>query len=280
MSELTALLGDIPLQQHLYVFLLGSVRIMIFASLVPFLGPQVAVTVLFPIVLALYVPLHPLLLAESQASAVSVSSMDWLHTMLLVCKELAIGFVLAYICSCIFYAVLAAGVITDNQRGASMAQSSDPMAGAESSPLGTVMLLAMVTLFFTSGAFLNFMSIFWYTYSLWSPFEMLPGLLYPNTAVFALQSLDTMMLHALLICAPFVLVALLCDLALGLINRFAPQLNVFILSMPIKSGVCALLIIFYLGPFLNHADSLFVLMNDLVLQLRSLWGSTAQVPVP
>ena len=60
--------------------------------------------------------------------------------------------------------------------------------------------------------------------------------------------------------------------SLGLMNRFAPQLNVFILSMPIKSGACALLIIFYLGPFLDHQQFLFNLLNNVILSLRQFLG--------
>ena len=85
----------------------------------------------------------------------------------------------------------------------------------------------------------------------------MPSLFNANLALYALDNLDFLMLNAVLVASPFILVALLSDVALGLINRFAPQLNVFILSMPIKSGICALLIIFYLGHFLDHFSDLF-----------------------
>ena len=119
---------------------------------------------------------------------------------------------------------------------------------------------------------MNFLAIFYSTYNLWPPTLLLPAFLYPNVSIFAIESLDFLMLNALLICAPFVLVALMCDVALGLMNRFAPQLNVFILSMPIKSGVCALLILFYLGPFFNRAGELFNYLEQSVQELSHILG--------
>ena len=256
---------------HLAAFLLGSVRIIVFVSFAPFLGPQLTATVMFPIVLAIYLPLHPLLLSLNIEFSLNTFS-DYLDLFLLIGKEALIGYLLAYVCACLFYVALCAGTIIDNQRGASQAQEADPLAGAESSPLCTILLLAMVTLFFSSGAFMNFLAIFYSTYNLWPPTLLLPAFLYPNVSIFAIESLDFLMLNALLICAPFVLVALMCDVALGLMNRFAPQLNVFILSMPIKSGVCALLILFYLGPFFNRAGELFNYLEQSVQELSHILG--------
>jgi type III secretion protein T len=45
---------------------------------------------------------------------------------------------------------------------------------------------------------------------------------------------------AILICAPAVIVLHLAEAGLGLINRFAPELNVFTLSLSIKSWLATL----------------------------------------
>ncbi len=273
MTELWAFLQTDEVMLNLSAFLLGSVRILMFAAMVPFLGPQISGPVMMPIVLAIYLPLHPFLAA--QAIPISMESVgELLGLLLLVLKEAVIGYLLAYVCACLFYAALCAGIIIDNQRGASMAQGADLLSGAESTPLGNVLFMAVVTLFFSSGAFVNFLSIFYETYVIWSPFELLPSLLNMNLAVFTLDNLDFLMVNAVLLCGPFIIVALMCDVSLGLINRFAPQLNVFILSMPIKSGICALLIIFYLGPFIDHFAELFSTLNMHFMQLRNILGAS------
>ena len=90
---------------HLAAFLLGSVRIIVFVSFAPFLGPQLTATVMFPIVLAIYLPLHPLLLSLNIEFSLNTFS-DYLDLFLLIGKEALIGYLLAYVCACLFYVAL------------------------------------------------------------------------------------------------------------------------------------------------------------------------------
>lgn len=269
--DLQAYFNDPDLMLNVSTFIVGIIRISVFVSMVPFFGPQVTGAIIYPIAVALYIPIHPVLMHFGGISF-SLASDDFLTFFLIIAKEVLIGYLLAFICSTFFYIALASGTIIDNQRGASMAQGSDIMSGAESTPLGSALFVAVVCLFFTSGAFMNLLSIFYSTYIFWPPQTLLPGFLYNGIPLFSAHQVDFLMTQAILVAAPFMLVALLCDISLGLMNRFAPQLNVFILSMPIKSGACALLIIFYLGPFLNHQQYLFNLLNNVILSLRQFLG--------
>ena len=256
MQELVEFLSSDNILPHISAFALGSIRLLVFLSFAPFFGPSVTMAIKFPVLLALYLPLHPFLMSLNVILDLSTMT-GIVNLIVIILKETFIGFLLAFVIGNIFYIALGAGTIIDNQRGAAMAQGSDPLSGAESSPLGNALFYAMVTLFFVSGAFLNFLNIFYSTYVMWPPQILLPGLMSSNMSLFAAIETDFLIEQAFLVAAPFILICLICDIALGLMNRFAPQLNVFILSMPIKSGVCAFLIIFYLGPFLNHAQSLF-----------------------
>ena len=273
MDALIQFIGPEFISVHFAAFIIGAIRIGVFVSMVPFFGPQVSTAVKMPIVVALYIPLHPFML--TLVGPLSLESFsDFLSFSLIVFKEIFLGVLFAWLCSLVFYVALSAGTIIDNQRGASMAQGADLLSGAESSPLGSVLFLAMITLFFTSGAFVGFLNIFYATFIAWPPTAMIPAIFSSNVAIFSAQSLTWMMEQVVLVCAPFILVALMCDIALGLMNRFAPQLNVFILSMPIKSGVCAFLIIFYLNPFLNHSKDLFLRINENFNILNLMFGTS------
>ena len=67
-----------------------------------------------------------------------------------------------------------------------------------------------------------------------------------------------------------VVACLLTDISLGLINRFASQLNVYVLAMPIKSGVAAFLMLFYFMMLLSNATGLFDGVKADFEQLRRL----------
>jgi type III secretion protein T len=64
-----------------------------------------------------------------------------------------------------------------------------------------------------------------------------------------LSSFDEMMRTTVIIATPVIMVMFLATLGLGLVNRTAPQLNVFFLSMPVKSALGIALLVIYL-PFI------------------------------
>lgn len=269
MQELFSLFQDVELQRHMMAFAFGSARIGVFLSFAVFFGPQVSMAVRMPIILALYLPLHPVVFAAMPDINFSSFS-QWLFIGALIFKEGLLGFIFALVSSFIFYIALSSGIIIDNQRGASMAQEADPMSGEQSTPMGTALMLAAITLFFTSSGFISLIALFYLSYSWWPVFDFIPAIFSANLPVVIVEDIDFLVEQALLIAAPFVLAALLCDIALGLMNRFAPQLNVFILSMPIKSGVCAFLIILYLDPFYSMFLKLFHHIEEVLITLRMI----------
>ena len=152
------LLSDGTLQLHLKAAFLGMVRMLAFISMSPIFGPNVTNGIKMPLLVALYMPLHPLMLEEAQMLSVE-SFNDLLFVFALIVKEIIIGLFFGYITSLIFYIALSAGSVIDNQRGASMAQTNDPLSGAETSPLGNALFMCMITLFFVSGAFMHFINL-------------------------------------------------------------------------------------------------------------------------
>jgi type III secretion protein T len=266
-DQLAALItGDEIIRLHISAVLLGMIRIIAFISIAPIFGPAVTMPVKSSIAIALYLPMHPYMVSVTETIHINTIG-EVLSLLIIVGKEVILGIMMGWLVALFFYIALSAGTIVDNQRGASMAQTADPLASAESSPLGVVLFLSVTTLFFASGGFLRFLELFYSSFTYWQPDELIPELTSRQFALFSISNLAWMMKQTVLIASPFIIIALVCDVSLGLINRFAPQLNVFILSMPIKSGVCALLIIFYYHPFLEHSAGNIDVMNNMLRQI-------------
>jgi type III secretion protein T len=70
-----------------------------------------------------------------------------------------------------------------------------------------------------------------------------------------------------ILAAPMVICMFLVDFSLGLVNRFAPSLNVFFLSMPIKSALSLLVLVLYTATFVIFLGEDFMGME----QLRKLF---------
>jgi type III secretion protein T len=272
-DQLTALItADETIKLHISAVLLGMIRIIAFISIAPIFGPAVTMSVKSSIAVALYLPMHPYMVSITET--IHINTVGEIVTLLIIIgKEVILGIMLGWLVALFFYIALSGGTIVDNQRGASMAQTADPLASAEASPLGIILFLSVTTLFFASGSFIRFLELFYSSFTYWQPDELIPKLTSRQFALFSISNLAWMMKQTVLIASPFIIIALICDVSLGLINRFAPQLNVFILSMPIKSGVCALLIIFYYHPFLEHSVGNIDTMNNMLRQIFMLLKS-------
>lgn len=167
-------------------------------------------------------------------------------------KEYFIGFVLGYIVGWIFWAVQSAGALIDNQRGAAIAASIDPMQGHETTPLGILFGQAFLTYVFLTGAVLPIIGLLYQSFVLWPATRGVP-ILAEAFPELALTIVDNAMRIVVIIGGPIVAIMFLAEFALAMVSRFAPQLQVFILAMPIKSGLAILILIFYFSRLLPYA---------------------------
>lgn len=167
-------------------------------------------------------------------------------------KEAALGFALGFVLALPFWAFEAAGFFIDNQRGASIAATLNPLTGNDSSPLGQLFNQAFVVFVFASGAFGLLLSALYDSYALWPVLRWQPGLA-DGGAVLWLGQLDMLVRTALLWSAPVIVAMFMAELGLALVSRFAPQLQVFFLAMPVKSGLALLVLAVYMGTLLGYA---------------------------
>ncbi|MEM6678148.1 MAG: type III secretion system export apparatus subunit SctT [Pseudomonadota bacterium] len=163
---------------------------------------------------------------------------------LLFFKEWCFGFLMGYGVAWLFWSMQAAGGIIDNQRGAAIASSIDPLQGHESSPIGNLFSQAFITYFFASGGFLMILGLFMHSYNAWPVTNFFP---LPPFALVELSTgiMDLGMRLMLVLAAPILVIMFVSEFALALVSRFAPQVQVFILAMPIKSALAIVMLIFY-----------------------------------
>jgi len=185
-----------------------------------------------------------------------------LEYMAIICKESLIGLLLGFLASIPFWAFEAVGFFIDNQRGAAIAGVFSPLSGADSSPLADLLQLAVITFFLVVGGFTLLLSMVYESYVLWPVFDWWPQF-NAEMVPLLLAQLDKFMRFMLVFSAPVVLAMFLAELGLALISMFAPQLQVFFLSIPIKSGLAMWLLGLYMG-------ALFIYVNESFLQQSEL----------
>lgn len=165
--------------------------------------------------------------------------------MLLIAGELCIGVLLGFCAALPFWAMDMAGFLIDTLRGASMASVLNPLLGQQSSLLGILFTQVFGVLFLVGGGFNLLIESIYHSYVSLPPGEVFR--LGPGFPAFIAQQWQLTYELCLRFSMPAIVAILLVDLALGLINRSAQQLNVFFLSMPIKSAFALLMLVISFG---------------------------------
>lgn len=258
----------VPVRHILFTFSLSMARMLAAFAVIPFLGGQIIQGLIRnSIVLSIVLILYPMVAPTVPADMPSVPILA-----VILGKEIIIGLIIGFLASIIFWVAESVGFFIDNQRGTTMASAVDPMSGSQTSPLGSIFLQMTAVLFFTSGGFLVLLSGLFESYRIWPIFSFFPHF-DKGFALFFLKQADALMGLTVLLAAPVIIAVFVAEFGLGLINRFAPQLNVFFLSMPIKSAIASLLLVLYIPLLLNFFRNQFTGAEMLVKFLRNILAS-------
>lgn len=196
---------------------------------------------------------------------------DPLTYWMLAGKEVLVGSVFAMMAGTVIWAVEAAGELIDQQRGATIAGILNPFFGATNSALGGLFSRLAVAIFHASAMYLAFFGVVFGSYAVYPLLDPLPSLNLAN-AMLVVEQVSVFFRLMIIYAAPVLIVFLLIDLGLGFANRFVQSLNVFFLSMPIKSGMAFFLLIPYTGilmaNFVERNPNGEMLMNFVKAVLR------------
>jgi type III secretion protein T len=253
-----------PINVLFYGFTIGMARMTAILNVMPLIGDQVLQGAARNVVIFVLC-----LIVFPNVIYTLPTDLAW-HSMIgLVFKEVVLGMLIGFLAGIPFYIGNALGFIIDTQRGSSMAQVFDPTIGGESSSLGDLFTKLLSTVFFTSGAYLAFMGLVYHSFVLWPVATYLPKL-EPKFFLYFLHAVDHLMSEAVLMAAPILIVLFMMDFGLGLVNRFAPQLNVFSLGFPIKCAVALLMLVYYMHILMGLFGKQFVLANELIANLKNI----------
>jgi type III secretion protein T len=155
---------------------------------------------------------------------------DWLR---LFGKEVLLGAVIGLLFGSVLWAFEIAGQIIDMKTGASMAQVLDPLSGHQTPLTGSFLSRLAGWVFMAGGGFLLLVGLLLQSYALWPVAATLPPLKLESVR-FVELAFGRLATLGVLISAPFLVVLYLIEGVLGLVNRYAQQLNVFSLSNSLK----------------------------------------------
>jgi type III secretion protein T len=163
-----------------------------------------------------------------------------LNIPLICAHEAIVGLLIGFVAAIPFWAIHIAGSIIDTMRGASIGAVYNPSLGEQTSELGTAFSNMLLLVFVGCGGLHVLIDAIDSSYSTNGFTAALP---FSSGFMVNIGGLwHTMFQLALQFSLPAIIVMVLIDLGMGLVNRAAPQLNVFFLALPIKTGATLLLL--------------------------------------
>ncbi|MBB1201408.1 flagellar type III secretion system protein FliR [Enterobacteriaceae bacterium 89] len=189
----------------------------------------------------------------------------------LALQQILIGIALGFTMQFAFAAVRAAGEVIGLQMGLSFATFVDPSSHLNMPVLARIMdMLAMLL-------FLVFNGHLWLISLLVDTFHTLPigGQPLNSNAFMALSRAGGLIfLNGLMLALPIITLLLTINLALGMLNRMAPQLSIFVIGFPITLTVGIILmaaLMPLIAPFCEHLFSeIFDLLADIISELPKI----------
>ncbi|ATX82932.1 flagellar biosynthetic protein FliR [Mariprofundus ferrinatatus] len=192
-----------------------------------------------------------------------------LALMLVAIQEILIAAMLAMVAQLIFAAAQFAGQVMGYQMGLAIANVFDPTTSAQISIVGQFSIVLSMLIWLSAGAHNAFL------FALADSFDLLPiGQPLDVSGFLALNEMaSSMFVLALRLVAPMLLLLFFLYVALGLLSRAVPQIQVFFVSFPLTVGIGFLAFALALPSIISLMhDSFTGISESLPVLLRALSG--------
>lgn len=191
----------------------------------------------------------------------------------LIClRELLFGVAMGFVINAMFTLVLAAGGMMDIQIGFSIASIYDIQYNTQSSITGSLYDIMLVVLFFGMDGHLRLIDI------LYSTLQTIPV----GTAVIsseimwvAAKVMSTSFALGVMLAMPVVAAGMMLEISLGVIIRTVPQMNMFVVGIPLKILVGLTVFAGTFALFVGFSRELTAQMFDLINSMFSYLRSAA-----
>jgi flagellar biosynthetic protein FliR len=154
-------------------------------------------------------------------------------------EQIVVGAALGFLTRLLFTAVEMAGGLLDLFGGFSLSAAYDPLTTTMTSVYGRFYALLCTTLIFATDAHLLIFQGFLRTFA---SVPLDTGISLARLDATITHAVSEMFVASLQIAGPLIVVLFIADIALGVLNRIAPQLNAFSMSFPVKIGLTLLLV--------------------------------------
>ena len=151
------------------------------------------------------------------------------------------------------------GELMDLQLGFSMAQMYDPTTNSQVSVTGNILTIMYVLLFFITNSHLTLLAIAAKSYSV-IPIGL--GGVSSKIGVYVIELFGYILVYALQLALPIIVTETLVEVAVGILMRVVPNINVFVVNMQLKVIVGLIVLLTIIPALVRFLGKLNMIMLD------------------
>lgn len=178
---------------------------------------------------------------------------------ILAIKELLLGFIIGYIMNLFMSTLIVAGDLMDMQIGLSMSKIYDPASNVSMPVSASLVNVMLIVVFFLADGHLTLIKVF--TYSIGAipvgQFTVSPNVFRELALMF-----QTMLIYAMRMAMPVLAAEVITEMAVGLMMKAVPQINIFAVNIQLKVFIGLLMLFILVPPFANFTERIVQLMFD------------------
>lgn len=189
-------------------------------------------------------------------SLMDYSAIDLIFSMI---KEFAAGYVMGFIVQLFLSIFHVGGHIIDLQLGLSMATMYDPTNNSQVSIHGSLLTLMYTLLFFITNSHMNLMAI------AIKSFQVVPmGLtaISSKIGMHAAMLFGYVLVYAVQLALPVIIVEMITEVAVGILMRVVPNINVFVVNLQLKIGIGVIVIFTLIPVIVRYLERLNLVMLE------------------
>lgn len=188
--------------------------------------------------------------------------------------EFAVGYVVGFVTSLFFYVIAMAGEVIDMQMGLSMAKVYDPSSHISLSPVASLLNVLFILLFFAANGHETLIRILMTSGQIVPFGQVVLGDQLPQSIMTLFQQCTVL---GIKLAFPIFAAEFLGEMAVGVLMKTIPQINVFSVNIELKVivGMLLLLLMFYpMGDLIYNmgSDMLVEVQHQLTLLTQTATG--------
>ena len=174
-------------------------------------------------------------------------------------REFAVGYSMGFVMQLFLAIFHIGGELMDLQMGFSMAQMYDPTTNSQVSVTGNFLTIMYVMMFFITNSHLTLMAIAAKSYSV-VPVGL--GGVSGKIGVYIIELFGYILVYAIQLSLPIVVTEILVEVAVGILMRVVPNINVFVVNMQLKLMVGMLVLLTIIPVLVQYLGKMNMIMLD------------------